>query len=67
MIEVRIPQARLAALNNEVHVGMHILSELRAAGVPAEGTLFVRGVTAGSLQVEFDDLASDEWVWTWRT
>ena len=66
MIEVRIPVAALDRLDNEVHKGMHVLGKLRDAGMPVEGVLYVRGVRTGVLEVEFDDLATEEWVYRWR-
>ena len=65
MIEVRIAAARLAKFDSEVHRGMLVLRELRDAGIPVVGALFPLGVKAGRLEVELDDLASDEWVWRW--
>lgn len=65
MIEVRIPAARLAKFDSEVHRGMRVLHELRDAGVPVVGTLFPMGAERGVLSVEYDELVSDEWVFRW--
>lgn len=65
MIEVRITAARLAKFDSEVHRGMLVLRELRDAGIPVVGALFPLGVKAGRLEVEYDELVSDEWVWRW--
>ena len=67
MIEVRIPAERLVRFGNEVHAGMHVLATLRDAGIPAVGVLYVQGVKAGKLEIEFDDLAMDEWVYRWKS
>lgn len=65
-IEVRISAASLARFENEVHKGMHILQKLRDAGIPVVGVLFPLSVMSGVLETEFDDLASDEWVFRWH-
>ncbi len=65
MIEVRIAAARLAKFDSDVHRGMFVLRELLAAGVPVVGVLFPLGVERGKLEMEYDELVSDEWVWRW--
>lgn len=68
MIEVRIdPELYSSRFNeNDVQFGLHILERLRGAGVPAQGVLFVRGVSSGRLTVEPDDeLVSNDMVWRW--
>ncbi len=65
MVEIRIAAAALMRFDSEVHKGMHILSEMRRAGIPVVGVLFPLGVERGRLEIEFDDLASDEWVFRW--
>jgi len=65
MVEVRIPAAKLAKFDSEVHRGMLVLRELREAGVPVVGSLFPLGAERGVLSVEYDELVSDEWVWRW--
>ena len=67
MIEVRIPAERLVRFGNDVHAGIHVLRTLRDAGVPAVGVLYVQGVERGVLEIEFDDLAMDEWVYRWKS
>ena len=42
-----------------------VLRELREAGMPVVGSLFPLGVERGKLEVEYDELVSDEWVWRW--
>lgn len=65
MVEVRIPAAKLAKFDSEVHRGMLVLRELREAGVPVVGSLFPLGAERGVLSVEYDELVSDEWVFRW--
>ena len=65
MIEVRISASKLAKFDNEVHRGMLVLRELREAGVPVVGTLFPLGAERGRLEIEYDELVSDEWVFRW--
>lgn len=65
-IEVRIAKRTLDGLVNEALKGTHILSMLRAAGVPVLGALFPHGVSHGVLTCTFDDLAIEEYVWTWQ-
>lgn len=65
MIEVRIATSKLAKFDNEVHRGMLVLRELREAGVPVVGVLFPLGVERGKLEIEYDELVSDEWVFRW--
>lgn len=66
MIEVRIPVSRLVAFGSEVHASIYILKRLRGEGIPMVGVLGPVGPERGVLTVEFDDLAMDEWVYTWR-
>jgi hypothetical protein len=65
MVEVRIAAARLLKFDSEVHRGILVLRELRERGIPVVGSLFPLGVERGKLEVEYDELVSDEWVWRW--
>lgn len=68
MIEVRIDRDLYASRFNEndVLLARYTLEQLREAGIPAEGILFVRGVTSGRLTVEAeDDLIGNEWIYRW--
>lgn len=67
MIEIHIPRSTPAKLaDSHVHLGLHILNKLREKGVPVEGVLFPVGVTSGRLEIETDDLASDDWIYRWH-
>lgn len=66
MIEVSISRAKLIAFDNDVHAGMHILNRLREAGIPVVGTIGVRWVENGVLEVEDDELASEDIVFKYR-
>lgn len=41
-IEVRIPHHKLLQLEHEVHIANYSARELRKAGVPVDGALFLR-------------------------
>ncbi len=65
MIEIQIPRNAVPAkfADNDVQFGQIVLERLRAAGVPAVGNIFLRGVESGRLEMECDDLASDDWIY----
>ncbi len=67
MIEVHIPRDQITKLNeSHVHLGQYVLRKLREKGVPVEGVLFPTGVESGTLEIEGDDLASDDVIWRWK-
>lgn len=66
MIEVRIPEQVIARLDHPIHLGIHILNELRAAGVPALGSLWPQGAETGTLSVVCDDLAYGGRIYQWE-
>lgn len=66
MIELRVPRDTVSKLRDSpVLLGLHILNGLRGKGAPVEGVLFPCGVSTGRLEVETDDLATDDWIWRW--
>jgi hypothetical protein len=68
MIEVRIDRDlyRTRFNENDVPLGIYTLEQLREAGIPVEGVLFVRGVSRGRLVIEAeDDLVGNEWLFRW--
>lgn len=68
MIEVRIDRDlyRTRFKESDVLVGVHTLNQLREAGVPVEGVLFVRGVSSGRLEIEpEDDLVGNDMIYRW--
>ncbi len=67
MIEIHIPRNVVQAQfeDNDVQFGQIVLDRLRAAGVPVVGNVFLRGVVSGRLDLECDELASDDWVFRW--
>lgn len=65
-IEVRISQSKLKQLDQEAHIGNHVLTKMREAGMPVKGNLFLVIPESGTITVEADDLATDDVVWTWR-
>lgn len=68
MIEVRIDRDlyRTRFNENDVLLGIHTLEQLREAGIPVEGILFVRGVSSGRLEIEpEDELIGNDWVYRW--
>ena len=65
MIEVRIEKRRLDAFGNEVHASMHVLNQLRQAGVPIRGVLGPVVPDRGVLSCEIDDLGLEEYVYRW--
>jgi hypothetical protein len=68
MVEVHIDRDlyRTRFNENDVLLGIHTLERLREAGIPAEGVLFVRGVSSGRLEVEAeDDLVGNNWIYRW--
>jgi hypothetical protein len=68
MIEVRIDRDlyRTRFNENDVLLGIYTLEQLREAGIPVEGVLFVRGVSRGRLVIEAeDDLVGNEWIYRW--
>jgi hypothetical protein len=68
MIEVRIDRDLFRSRfgENDVLLGVHTLDKLREAGIPAEGILFVRGVSSGRLEIEPDDeLVSTDMIYRW--
>ena len=66
-IEITIPRNAVPARfeDNDVQFGQILMGRLRDAGVPVIGTLFPRGVESGRLEMETDDLASDDLVYRW--
>lgn len=64
MIEIHIPKDAVPAKfeDNDIQFGQIVLDKLRAAGVPAIGQVFLRGVETGRLEMECDDLASDDYI-----
>jgi hypothetical protein len=65
-ITVRVSHAKIKSLEHEVHIGNFVLGKLREAGMPVRGNLFLVLPESGTITVENDDLADDEYVWTWR-
>lgn len=61
MIEVRLPYAKF---ENEIHMGMWLLKELRFNNVPVVGSLWPIGCTEGSLTLVRDDIF-EEVIVTW--
>lgn len=69
MVEVRIDRDlyRTRFNENDVLLGIHTLERLREVGIPAEGVLFVRGVSSGRLEVEAEDeIIGNDWVYRWH-
>ncbi len=68
MIEIHISKDVVPAKfeDNDVQFGQIVLNKLRAAGVPVIGTVFLRGVETGRLELECDDLASDDYIYRWH-
>lgn len=68
MIEVHIPRDAVPKQfeDNDVQFGQLVLDRLRAKGVPAIGKIFLRGVESGRLEMECDDLASDDYIYRWH-
>src|SRR5690606_17497139 len=72
MIEVRIPEADWKHhANHHVVLGNLVLTSLRAAGIPATGTLALEGVKRGELtlfrMVDPDDLDEAQlYCYRWR-
>lgn len=68
MIEINIPRNVVPRQfeDNDVQFGQIVLERLRAAGVPAIGHVFLRGVETGRLEMECDDLASDDYIYRWH-
>lgn len=69
MVEVRIDRDlfRTRFQENDVLLGIYTLEQLRDAGIPAEGVLFVRGVSSGRLEIEAEDeLVGDQWIYRWH-
>ena len=64
MITVRIPARMLEKIEHEVHTGIYTLKQLREAGVPVVGVLWLGSVERGALTVE-DDLATGDRLYTW--
>jgi hypothetical protein len=54
-ITVRVSHAKIRSLEQEAHIGNFVL-----------GNLFLVLPESGTITVESDDLADDEYVWTWR-
>lgn len=50
---------------NPVLFGLHVLTKLRDAGVPAIGVLWPAGVESGTLSVEPPDLVDGSVTWSW--
>lgn len=50
--------------DNQLHWGMRVLKELRAAGVPMIGDLFPQSVETGVLQIETDAI-DGQIIYTW--
>jgi hypothetical protein len=65
-ITVRVSHAKVKSLEQEAHIGNYVLAQLREAGMPVKGNLFLVLPETGTISVENDDLADDEYVWTWR-
>ena len=66
MVEVRIAAAGACSkFDSEVHRGMLVLRELRGPACRSWAPLFPLGVERGKLEVRYDELVSDEWVWRW--
>lgn len=66
-IEVTIPRNAVLARfqDNDVQFGQILMTRLKESGVPVIGTLFPRGVESGRLEMECDDLASDDLIYRW--
>lgn len=67
MITVRMAADLPAKLNgNETLANVKLLDELRRAGIPALGTISLRGVARGSLLLRTEEgLDGDELVYSW--
>jgi hypothetical protein len=68
MIEVSIPRCVVPKQfeDNDIQFGQIVLERLREAGVPVIGDVFLRGVSSGRLEMECDDLASDDFIYRWH-
>lgn len=67
-VEIRVPDAFVKRMNNDVHVGIHVLTKLREAGVPVIGVLWPHAVQHGRLESwserDLDDCEEHVWHWT---
>jgi hypothetical protein len=52
--------------DSDIQFGQIVLERLREAGVPVVGSVFLRGVSSGRLEMECDDLASDDFIYRWH-
>ncbi len=50
---------------NPVHLGLHLLNNLRDSGVPVVGVLWPVGVESGTLTVGEVDMCDGTIEWTW--
>ena len=50
---------------NPIMVGVHLLNDMRAAGVPVIGAVWPMGVTSGELVSVYDEVF-EELTFTWR-
>ena len=64
MISVSFPSSALEAIGHEILCGIHILVELRKAGVPVIGRVWPTGVERGRLTTYTDQLFGDH-IYEW--
>ena len=64
MIEVRVPMARIAAIENEINKMNTMMVELSNNGIPLMGTLLPWAIKTGTLVVTADDVFED-YVYQW--
>jgi hypothetical protein len=65
-IQVIVTATVFDKLANDIHRGLHVLTQLRKAGVPVLGLLWPIGVESGHLHITVEeDLDGSNRVFTW--